>query len=140
MTSVPGCLAAGGLIVTLALHLDSYLGGSPTALKVTAVLLAPLPILLGWHIISSRRLRITSAAAWRELSPAWAQASGWALFTYLVFVFGMGELRGEIHDRAWQLRTLTGALLWFYGEFTTYFVVIVPRARVRLSRPAARRP
>lgn len=138
MTSVvPGCLAVGGLIVTLALHLDSYLGGSPTALKVAAVLLAPLPILLGWHIISSRSLGITS---WRELSPAWAQASGWALFTYLVFVFGIGELRGEIHDRAWQLRMLTGALLWFYGEFTTYFVVIVPRARVRLSGPAARRP
>jgi len=141
MTSVvAGWLAAAGLIVTVVLHLMSYAGGAPVALEAAVVLLAPLPILVGWQIISSRRLGIASPAAWPELMPAWVRASGWALFVYLVLAFALGEIRGEIHDRAWQLRALTGALLWFYWMFTTYFCVTEPRARVRLPGAAARRP
>ena len=132
---VPGALAAASFVAALVLHLTSYLGASPASLRAAAFLLLPLPILLGWQIISAGRLGISGPGSWRPFMPAPVEAFGWALFGYVVLALTLGEISGAIHDLAWQLRAITGALLWFYWAFTTFFAVVVPRARVR---PASR--
>lgn len=130
---VPGALAAAGFVAALALHIVSYLDAPPASLKAAVLLLLPLPILVGWQIISARRLGISAPGSWRQFTPVPVQASGGALFGYLVLALALGEIRGAIHDPAWQLRAVTGALLWFYWAFTAYFAVVAPRARVRLA-------